>query len=532
MKKLTLLPTEIALIILVDLLISTARSTEDYDELSQGLINFLAISFCVGEIPSYESADELYEELKQFTHENMIEHISKKFNEYSSLESVHELISRAESYIIESSIEQISSSAPTKFASNSEAGMFIRKITTKWKLSNISENLCSVINFCDFCDNSSQPAAMTTPNNVYSNVFDCYENFDNNLFQINYYNKPELEPRSNVNNNTDRIFIDSLVQLSSCWTILGNADRSVVANEEALKYAHQRGDHESVTRCLLTLSESCEYEQNLIIRSMIKASNLQHKELVIDAALRLFISRLLDYSSFQTCREISDLWYLLQFACMSEEDLTRKFAMEHVANINDIQSNKASNLNGKKQIVESYSGEAWLWLRLNHPDLSTLSILRAFSSPPTTSFPAMIISHLFSLFYFVLNGFSESINAEKFIQEVEALFFKMTKLSSTLLSEIEQHTMSSIIEFTGLYTLLLKLCERKDYDRALSIVNKIKFVSEHGRDQSWIKSAIVKNSIEEVSYLISSLADYGMNIAVEMKSSRKLVSRLICTLVD
>jgi hypothetical protein len=95
---------------------------------------------------------------------------------------------------------------------------------------------------------------------------------------------------------TQSLHQDAMISLATMWTLAGNHSMALSAVEEAMKTAHQRGDHASVTKALLLIFQIFQNSQerelmvsseDILLRCIERCASLSLKKELCEAAILL-----------------------------------------------------------------------------------------------------------------------------------------------------------------------------------------------------------------------------------------------------
>lgn len=203
-------------------------------------------------------------------------------------------------------------SGPNKMCQNSTFGVFVRKLLGIWS-NMLFDEQCRVFElFHDFkTDGGSCAAQQNKTDNITSRISSnvsngafCTAKDDIHQFFDVYSGRRivdaaegnvnatflELQKHQALGNDCILKHQYGMISLALLWIKAGNFSMAQSAVEEALKTAHQRGDHPTVVKCLVLLYEICRGKSNDINLDLLKRCMAKSVELNLTELLTLSVT--------------------------------------------------------------------------------------------------------------------------------------------------------------------------------------------------------------------------------------------------
>lgn len=260
---------------------------------------------------------------KQEQEENISERIIASL-QFQTIDGLVDTIESIPSLITMPADKQVNPNkviSPFVILPESLLGRLLRSVSVKWhnisfeEVCTLYENFMKVNNYpqdCEERDESSIISSLFSPprSQSFFNLFDDHSRLHDIVPAMdNLHRYYDLGKRPHdllqfssffdfmveVGPNPNRRHQQAMLSMATVWMRSGNSIMAACAVEEALKQAHQRGDHESVSKALLLLQHilvlSNALDTNLLLRKSILATLQQVIRKCKDANLRVFASQ-------------------------------------------------------------------------------------------------------------------------------------------------------------------------------------------------------------------------------------------------
>lgn len=207
---------------------------------------------------------------------------------------------------------------PTSLANDSFLGLFLRKNRVKWELMSFEDIGDLFDSLRKFLHNSISDSGYSNENNSLLSAAEVsIKSFDAPICEEQlhaHFDNSNRDPSALLSSSSASPLValleldnyvvlhpnkkhqQSMLSLGAMWIRTGHFNEAVVAIDEAMKTAHQRGDHVSVSRALLLLHHVVDQAptsiatamEETLMRCLSRSINLKLKSLSSEAAL-LFV---------------------------------------------------------------------------------------------------------------------------------------------------------------------------------------------------------------------------------------------------